>query len=64
MEEKNNVEVRISPNGSYMVKGKFKLFDANGKELSVTDPTFLCRCGHAKNKPYCDGSHRTVGWKE
>lgn len=23
----------------------------------------LCRCGHSKNKPFCDGAHREKGWE-
>ncbi len=23
----------------------------------------LCRCGRSKNKPFCDGTHREVGWQ-
>ncbi|MDE1871313.1 MAG: CDGSH iron-sulfur domain-containing protein [Candidatus Micrarchaeota archaeon] len=22
----------------------------------------LCRCGHSKNKPFCDSTHREIGW--
>ncbi len=23
----------------------------------------LCRCGHSKNKPFCDSSHRTCDFR-
>lgn len=26
------------------------------------EPTALCRCGHSKNHPYCDGTHAHIDW--
>ena len=25
---------------------------------------FLCRCGGSKKKPYCDGTHKKIDFKE
>jgi len=37
----------------------------NGPNLVMVDgkvTAALCRCGHSKNKPNCDGSHKTAGF--
>jgi CDGSH iron-sulfur domain-containing protein 3 len=64
MENKKKVEIKAFENGPYMVSGNFKVLDAKGNEINSTDPGYLCRCGHSKNKPFCDGQHRNLGWKE
>jgi CDGSH-type Zn-finger protein len=64
MEDAKKVEIMAFENGPYMVKGKFRLIDSKGNEISVTDPTYFCRCGHSKIKPFCDGQHKNLGWKE
>jgi len=32
-----------------------------GEQVRATSPVFLCRCGHSRNKPFCDDSHLTAG---
>jgi CDGSH-type Zn-finger protein len=40
---------------------EIKLLD--GKVIERTGDVYLCRCGHSKTKPFCDGSHATSGFK-
>ncbi|HXX36645.1 MAG TPA: CDGSH iron-sulfur domain-containing protein [bacterium] len=57
-------EVRIVPtdNGPYQVKGTIELVDAAGNTWQTKETTWLCRCGHSSNKPFCDGTHKKVGF--
>lgn len=62
------ITITAKMNGPYRVEapeGELKLLDAEGKEFDLTGkPAFsLCRCGHSQNKPFCDGSHKTVGFQ-
>jgi CDGSH-type Zn-finger protein len=57
-------EIQIFDNGPLMVKGEVTLNDGEGKSYTVeTDNIALCRCGHSGNKPFCDGSHKRVGFE-
>jgi CDGSH-type Zn-finger protein len=55
------VVIRCRENGPYVIKGPVQVVDHQGNEFAIPagkDSIALCRCGHSKNKPFCDGSHR------
>jgi CDGSH-type Zn-finger protein len=58
-------KITVKNNGSIRVEGEFELFDLSGKKFDLNGRTTvsLCRCGHSKDKPFCDGSHREVGFQ-
>lgn len=50
--------------GPYHIKGEFTIVTQGGREIAVErDQVWLCRCGHSKNKPFCDGSHKAAEFK-
>jgi len=55
-------EARIMEDGPLVLKGSFTIFDADGKELRHLKISSLCRCGASNNLPYCDGTHRKIGY--
>ncbi len=58
-----DVAISVEKNGPYRVKNVALDATFNGVGASHTKYV-LCRCGHSKNKPFCDGTHRDEGWKE
>jgi CDGSH-type Zn-finger protein len=57
--------ITVKNNGSIRMEGDFELFDLSGKKFNLNGRTTvsLCRCGHSKDKPFCDGSHRERGFQ-
>jgi CDGSH-type Zn-finger protein len=57
---------RITPyrDGPLLVRGTFTLTDQEGGDIEFRGQTIaLCRCGRSRQKPFCDGMHKAVGWK-
>lgn len=57
--ENNTTTITVLDNGPLLVNGTITLVDKDGKTEVKEGNTALCRCGHSKNKPFCDGAHRT-----
>jgi uncharacterized Fe-S cluster protein YjdI len=55
--------VRPSENGPLLVSGGVRILDAEGTVLYEGDKAALCRCGGSANKPFCDGTHKTNGFR-
>ena len=49
-------------NGPLILECAENVLFKDGKELEKENPAYLCRCGHSKNKPFCDGTHEKVGF--
>jgi CDGSH-type Zn-finger protein len=59
----SDVQITVTENGPYMVKGPIELFDAAGNPVATEGAAaFLCRCGGSSNKPFCDGTHSKIGF--
>jgi CDGSH-type Zn-finger protein len=56
--------VSVTKDGPLWVTGGIPVTMSNGQTLEVRNRVTLCRCGHSKIKPLCDGTHVEVGFKE
>ncbi len=63
-EEKKPVKITIRKDGPIVVEGDFKIIGAEGNELRSMIMTSFCRCGRSQTMPYCDGTHRKVGFQD
>jgi CDGSH-type Zn-finger protein/uncharacterized Fe-S cluster protein YjdI len=59
-----NGPLNIEPqrNGPLLVKGALEVVTGTGKTVAKAMELWFCRCGHSADKPYCDGSHKRVGF--
>ncbi len=57
--------LKVTPlaNGPLMVEGNLEVCTGTGHTINRTQKCFLCRCGASEKKPFCDGSHKQVGFQ-
>jgi CDGSH-type Zn-finger protein len=56
--------IGVIRDGPYWVRGGIQVESSDGEEYEVRNRVTLCRCGHSGNKPFCDGTHKVVGFRE
>jgi CDGSH-type Zn-finger protein len=60
----SDVQIVACTDGPLLVRGAVDLRAADGSVVPVTRRTLaLCRCGVSTIKPFCDGTHKAVGFK-
>jgi len=59
----SSVSIRIVPDGPILVNGAFEFTDKDGNVSQVDKNIAFCRCGGSENKPFCDGTHKKIGFK-
>jgi CDGSH iron-sulfur domain-containing protein 3 len=63
-EDNERCSIQPSDNGPLLIRGPVKLIDPEGNELEVKSKNIaLCRCGASADKPFCDGSHKRIGFQ-
>ena len=55
-------QARVS--GPVWLRGAIELQGADGKKYEKRNRVTLCRCGQSQNKPFCDGTHSSIGFKD
>ena len=58
----STVTIDIMENGPYIVKGLKRLTTSDGQSVEAKETVALCRCGASTNKPFCDGTHKEIGF--
>jgi CDGSH-type Zn-finger protein len=56
--------VTVTNNGPYAITGAIELEPVEFGEGASKEHYTLCRCGGSKNKPFCDGTHWYIGFKD
>jgi CDGSH-type Zn-finger protein len=56
--------ITVSKDGPYWVAGGIDIDVPFRAERSSLEHYALCRCGGSKNKPFCDGTHSHIGFRD
>jgi CDGSH-type Zn-finger protein len=61
----SQVTIKTRLDGPLLVTGPVKLTDHTGQTFDLTGQAniALCRCGGSQKRPFCDGSHKSNGYR-
>ncbi len=60
MPEKPSINPNV--NGAYTIRNVNNIQNSKGENIKIKPVFALCSCGGSNNKPFCDGTHREIGF--
>ena len=57
-------KIRPNKNGPLLVKNLQNFTNSRGEPIETKHTMALCRCGASKTKPFCDGTHTSIGFTD
>jgi CDGSH-type Zn-finger protein len=60
--EKTKPSIEPTINGPYLVSQLEDFRNSKGAAIGTKPVMLLCRCGGSSNKPFCDGTHLSIGF--
>jgi uncharacterized Fe-S cluster protein YjdI/CDGSH-type Zn-finger protein len=61
--EATETEITVWPGGPLIVQGLVRVQLPDGRVLAEERRLALCRCGGSQNQPFCDNTHRRIGFR-
>lgn len=56
--------ISLVENGPLRVADLEDLRNSRGESIATKEAIALCRCGSSRRKPFCDGTHKRIGWTD
>jgi len=63
-DQQQQPSITATKDGPYAVAGDVQLAGQTWAEGAARQRYTLCRCGASKNKPFCDGTHWSIAFKD
>jgi CDGSH-type Zn-finger protein len=57
------LRLKARENGPWMLPGPAECIMAEAQQTIAGEVVYLCRCGSSGRKPFCDGTHRKIGFE-
>jgi uncharacterized Fe-S cluster protein YjdI len=62
VDQDNPLKIQVMKDGPILVEGSYLLTQPDGSIITMKGISSFCRCGSSNAIPFCDGTHRKIGF--
>lgn len=60
--EGGELSIKVLENAPYVMEGNYTLSGSETGSTNISKKMRFCRCGGSSTKPFCDGTHKKIGF--